>query len=51
MEHSSLTSQLTAVFKGINSQRMPIAEGGKESHLDLLSDVRALDPRLREDDG
>ena len=34
-----------------NSRRILLAGGSKESHQDQLSDVRTLDPRLREDDG
>ena len=51
MGHPSLTSQATAVFERINEPRMPNRVGREDSQSDQLSDVRALDPRLREDDG
>ena len=51
MGHPSLTSQTTAVFERINESRMPNRVGREDSQSDQLFDVRALDPRLREDDG
>jgi len=51
MKPSLLTSQTIAVFGSINDLRMPLEMGREESHFGSLSDILALGPRLREDDG
>ena len=51
MEPPLLTPETTAVFGSINGLRMPVGVDREESRSARLSDVRALGPRLREDDG
>ena len=46
-----LTSKTTAVFERINEPRMPDRVGREDSLSVQLSDVRALYPSLRENDG